>query len=113
VFASLAATNELPILNQHICNFEARTGNSIAHAYHAFCCRSLYLSEKVAGLSSGQAHPALTPSERALRRAAWKANPDPADWSVWTALETYLELQERFGWNVYEKVIELTTHLLD
>uniref|UniRef100_A0A3Q2ZAV6 TRPM8 channel-associated factor homolog n=1 Tax=Kryptolebias marmoratus TaxID=37003 RepID=A0A3Q2ZAV6_KRYMA len=27
-----------------------------------------------------------------------------SDWKVWTALETYLQLQERFGWDAFKKV---------
>ena len=27
-----------------------------------------------------------------------------SDWSVWTALETYLQVQEAFGWEPFKKV---------
>ena len=46
---------------------------------------------------------ALDPAERQKRIAAYLATgPDFAQWDVWTALETYLELQEAFGWAPFE-----------
>ncbi len=60
---------------------------------------SVRVSEAVAGIDRGRAHPALDPASRAGRIADWQANPNGRDWSVWTALETYLQLQEAFGWD--------------
>ncbi|MCA9547726.1 MAG: M60 family metallopeptidase, partial [Myxococcales bacterium] len=60
---------------------------------------SVIASEAVAGVPRAAAHPELTPARRAQRLQAWRANPDPARWEVWTALETYLQLQEAFGWD--------------
>jgi hypothetical protein len=61
---------------------------------------SVYVSEEVAGVSRESAHPELSPSARAARVASWKSGAD-RDWSVWMALETYLQLQEEFGWEPY------------
>lgn len=61
---------------------------------------SVYASEEVLGIDRDAAHPAIAPSERSERVAAWLAGSD-RDWSVWMALETYLQLQEAFGWSFY------------
>ncbi len=61
---------------------------------------SVYISEEVAGVSRDVAHDAIAPAARASRIADWQANPDFANWSVWVALETYLQLQEEFGWEL-------------
>jgi hypothetical protein len=65
---------------------------------------SVYLSEEVAGIPRALAHPAITAASRASTVAAWRRAPDFANWSVWTALETYLQLQERFGWELFTTV---------
>jgi len=65
---------------------------------------SVYLSEEVAGIPRALAHPAITVASRASTVAAWRRAPSFADWSVWTALETYLQLQERFGWELFTTV---------
>ncbi len=62
---------------------------------------SVYLSEQVLGVDRAVAHSALTPDSRAATVSAYLATgPDFwGAWNVWTALETYLQLQERFGWD--------------
>ena len=65
---------------------------------------SVYLSEEVAGTPRASAHPAITAASRASTIAAWRRAPNFANWSVWTALETYLQLQERFGWELFSTV---------
>ncbi|MEM9453775.1 MAG: M60 family metallopeptidase [Myxococcota bacterium] len=64
---------------------------------------SVHTSETVLGLGRAQAHPALTPAARAQRIADYLAGGADFwnDWSVWTALETYLQLQEAFGWQPF------------
>jgi hypothetical protein len=65
---------------------------------------SVRAMEQVIGLDRSLAHPALAATDRAARiqsyidggRDFW------ADWSVWTALETYLMIQEEFGWEPFE-----------
>lgn len=64
---------------------------------------SVYISEEVLRLDRGLAHPDLAPAARAARLDAWLAGTD-RDWSVWMALETYLQLQEAFGWDFYHRL---------
>ena len=67
---------------------------------------TLYAMENVVGLAPRTGHPALEPAARQQRLQAylqggadfWNA------WEVWTALETYLQLQEAFGWSLFETV---------
>ena len=65
---------------------------------------SVYVMEEVVGLSRDLAHPAISPAERQARVAAYIAGGRDfwGDWNVWTALETYLQLQEAFGWDFYQ-----------
>ncbi len=64
---------------------------------------SVYVSENLLGLPREEAHPALAAAERKKRIADYLATgPDFSQWSVWTALETYLQLQEAFGWAPYQ-----------
>jgi len=66
---------------------------------------SVYVSEEVFGVPRAAAHPALVAEERAKRTAAYlAAGAKLEDWQVWTALETYLELQEGFGWGPFKAV---------
>lgn len=63
---------------------------------------SVYAMEEIVGRSRDVAHSALDPTRRADRLAAYLATgPDFAQWSVWTALEMYLQLEEAFGWAPY------------
>lgn len=64
---------------------------------------SVYASEQVLGINRAKAHPALTPDARKKTIETYLATgPNFAKWSVWTALETYLQLQEAFGWPLYQ-----------
>lgn len=69
---------------------------------------SVYLSEELIGKDRGEAHRALNPLTRRQRMKQYFANGRnfEADWSVWTALETYLQLQETFGWEPFQKVFD-------
>lgn len=62
---------------------------------------SVYVMEQVIARSRDDAHPALAPANRASRVSSYLASPDFSSWSVWVALETYLQLQEAFGWDLY------------
>jgi hypothetical protein len=67
---------------------------------------SVYASETVLGVPREVAHDALSPTERAARIQSYLdggANFEE-DWSVWTALETYLQLQEGFGWEPFSSL---------
>ncbi len=61
---------------------------------------SVYIYEQVVGRHRDMTHGAIAPAQRAERLASYLAGgADFVDWSVWTALETYLQLQEAFGWD--------------
>ena len=64
---------------------------------------SVYVSETALEISREDAHPALNPERRSERLQNYLDNGARfADWSVWTALETYLQLQTAFGWQFYQ-----------
>ncbi|XP_006861345.1 PREDICTED: protein FAM115C-like [Chrysochloris asiatica] len=76
------------------------------HTTEATCnLWSVYVHETVLGIPRAQAHPALKPSEREKRIRVHLGKGAPlCDWSVWTALETYLQLQEAFGWEPFTQL---------
>ncbi|XP_020500004.1 TRPM8 channel-associated factor homolog [Labrus bergylta] len=66
---------------------------------------SVYVHETVLGISKEKAHGAMTPENRNNRTEAYvKGGRELASWSVWTALETYMQLQDKFGWDAFKKV---------
>jgi hypothetical protein len=64
---------------------------------------SVYVMENVVGLAPRTGHPALTATERANRITAYITGGRNfgRDWSVWTGLETFLQLQAAFGWSLF------------
>ncbi|XP_069836098.1 TRPM8 channel-associated factor homolog [Dendropsophus ebraccatus] len=76
------------------------------HTTEATCnLWSVYVHETVLGIPRDKAHPALKPGDRDNRIKQYLKNgANLAQWSVWTALETYLQLQEGFGWDPFKKV---------
>ena len=64
---------------------------------------SVHTSEEVLGIDRAAAHTALQPGARAQRIMDYVNGGADfwADWNVWTALETYLQLQEAFGWQPF------------
>ncbi len=67
---------------------------------------SVYAMESVVGRDRSLAHSALSSVNRSMRIDSYLASgPDFARWSVWTALETYLQLQEAFGWTPLTRAI--------
>jgi hypothetical protein len=75
---------------------------------------SVHTSETVFGIDRGVAHSALDPAARAQRIADYVAGGADfwADWSVWTALETYLQLQEAFGWQPFSDLFTVYYYTL-
>ncbi|XP_021548633.2 TRPM8 channel-associated factor 2-like [Neomonachus schauinslandi] len=73
------------------------------HTTEATCnLWSVYVHETVLGIPRAKAHPALSPPERKQRIITHLGKGAPLhDWNVWTALETYLQLQEAFGWEPF------------
>ena len=61
---------------------------------------SVYTMEQVVGIDRAAGHSALGATSRADRIQAYVdgGRDFSADWSVWTALETWLQIQEAFGW---------------
>lgn len=62
---------------------------------------SVYTMEEVVGIDRSAGHSALSASSRDDRITAYVSagRNFSADWSVWTALETWLQIQEEFGWS--------------
>ena len=69
---------------------------------------SVYTMEHVVGLPARSGHSAITATRRAQRIDQYIAQGRnyASDWRVWTALETYLQLQEGFGWPFMFAVID-------
>lgn len=67
---------------------------------------SVYLFEELIGKPRAEGHDAIRPLDRKQRMNAYREggrNFD-RDWSMWTALETYLQVQETFGWDPFKNV---------
>ena len=63
---------------------------------------SVLVHEDVFGIPRELAHPALGAQEVADRMAAYFDKGAPfEEWSVWTALDSYLQLQVAFGWQPF------------
>jgi len=66
---------------------------------------SVYVYEEFIGTNRNETHRAMRPLDRRQRINAYFAGgPDFEEWGVWTALETYLMVQEEFGWEPFTKV---------
>ncbi|XP_054468706.1 TRPM8 channel-associated factor homolog [Anoplopoma fimbria] len=66
---------------------------------------SVYVHEELLGLSKEKAHPDMTLTKRKNRIDTYvKGGKKLSDWTLWTALETYMQLQEKFGWDAFKKV---------
>ncbi|KAK9961902.1 hypothetical protein ABG768_007300 [Culter alburnus] len=66
---------------------------------------SVYVHEEVLRMNRANAHPAMTLKNRQARIKMYcSGGKDLKSWSVWTALETYMQLQEKFGWDAFKKV---------
>uniref|UniRef100_A0A668T5G3 Peptidase M60 domain-containing protein n=1 Tax=Oreochromis aureus TaxID=47969 RepID=A0A668T5G3_OREAU len=73
---------------------------------------SVFVNEEVLGLNRAQAHGFLTSARRKTRVEEYiKGGKKLSDWSVWVALETYLQLQEKFGWDAFKKVFAAYHHM--
>ncbi|XP_036005667.1 TRPM8 channel-associated factor homolog [Fundulus heteroclitus] len=66
---------------------------------------SVYVHEVVFGTKRDKAHSAMTDANRKKRIKDYvKGGRKLSSWSVWVALETYMQLQEKFGWDAFKKV---------
>ncbi|MGH0130752.1 UNVERIFIED_CONTAM: hypothetical protein FKN15_043443 [Acipenser sinensis] len=73
------------------------------HTTEATCnLWSVYIHEKVLGTPRCQAHEMLRPETRREGLRNYMRNGARLDqWEVWVCLETYLQLQEGFGWEPF------------
>ncbi len=69
---------------------------------------SVYLFEELVGIDRDETHRAISPLNRRQRIKTYFGNGRnfEEEWNVWTALETYLQLQEAFGWEPFRKVFD-------
>ncbi|XP_077396866.1 TRPM8 channel-associated factor homolog [Festucalex cinctus] len=66
---------------------------------------SVYIHEEVLGIKRDKAHGDMSSEKRKNRLEEFvKGGRQLNKWVVWLALETYLQLQERFGWDALKKV---------
>ncbi|XP_061574974.1 TRPM8 channel-associated factor homolog [Cololabis saira] len=87
-------------------NQQRRCWEFSGHTTEATCnLWSVYVHEEVLGLNRAKAHPTLTLETRKQCVEDYvKSGRNLDNWHVWTALETYLQLQEKFGWDTFKKV---------
>ena len=63
---------------------------------------SAYIMTELVGVDLGAGHSAMSNSSRETRTETYfNAGSQISQWSVWTALETHMMIQEQFGWQVY------------
>ncbi|XP_028321260.1 TRPM8 channel-associated factor homolog [Gouania willdenowi] len=76
------------------------------HTTEATCnLWSVYVHEEVLGVDREKASSSLTLKRRKLNIDEYvQGGRNLSEWKVWTALETYLQIQEKFGWNAFKKV---------
>ena len=69
---------------------------------------SVYVFEEYIGKHRDNTHRAIRPLDRKQRMNAYFQNGRKfeAEWSMWVALEPYLQVQEQFGWEPYQKVFD-------
>ncbi|XP_071351954.1 TRPM8 channel-associated factor homolog [Trachinotus anak] len=66
---------------------------------------SVYVHEEVLGINRAQAHEAMTLENRNRRAEEYaKGGKKLSSWHMWVALETYMQLQEKFGWDAFKRV---------
>ncbi|XP_034459759.1 TRPM8 channel-associated factor homolog [Hippoglossus hippoglossus] len=66
---------------------------------------SVYVHEEVLGINRAKAHPNMTLENRNSRAEEYaKGGRKLSSWSMWVALETYMQLQDKFGWDAFKKV---------
>ncbi|XP_046891485.1 TRPM8 channel-associated factor homolog [Hypomesus transpacificus] len=66
---------------------------------------SVYVHEQVLGVDRSQAHPNMALVHRQSRAKGYAmGGRNLGAWDMWTALETYMQLQDVFGWEAFKKV---------
>ncbi|KAI4898008.1 hypothetical protein NFI96_017492 [Prochilodus magdalenae] len=75
---------------------------------------SVYVHEVVLGVNKATAHEEMTAHRRLSRIQIYMSGArDLKGWDVWTALETYMQLQEEFGWDAFKEVFAAYHHMED
>ncbi|MCB1229826.1 MAG: M60 family metallopeptidase [Verrucomicrobiae bacterium] len=74
---------------------------------------SVYLFENYIGKNRDNTHNAIRPLDRKQRMNAYFKNGRKfeSEWAMWVALEPYLQVQEKFGWEPFKKVFDEYNHL--
>ncbi len=69
---------------------------------------SVYIYENFIGRNRDDTHRAIRPLDRKQRVNSYFSGGSnfEKDWSVWTALEAYLMIQEEFGWEPFQKAFD-------
>ncbi|KAF6718926.1 TRPM8 channel-associated factor-like [Oryzias melastigma] len=66
---------------------------------------SVYVHEEVLGINRSKAHPNMSLENRKCRARNYvKEGRKLNSWEMWVALETYMQLQDKFGWDAFKKV---------
>uniref|UniRef100_A0A8C2WV06 Peptidase M60 domain-containing protein n=1 Tax=Cyclopterus lumpus TaxID=8103 RepID=A0A8C2WV06_CYCLU len=66
---------------------------------------SVYVHEEVLGIDRAKADSILSPTRRKSQAEEYvRGGRKLSSWDVFVALETYLQLQEQFGWDAFKKV---------
>ncbi|KAM6211134.1 LOW QUALITY PROTEIN: TRPM8 channel-associated factor 2-like [Sarcoramphus papa] len=78
--------------------FPPRTAEAICNLW------SVYVNETVLGIPRDKAHNALALKLRKRIQDYIENGAQLKDWEVFTALETYLQLQEAFGWEAFIEI---------
>ncbi|XP_004594504.2 TRPM8 channel-associated factor 3-like [Ochotona princeps] len=87
-------------------NFQQPAWKFHPHSTEADCnLWSVYVHEEVLKIPRERAHSSLKPESRRERIKLHLGMGAPlSNWNTWTALETYLQLQEAFGWDPFIKL---------
>jgi hypothetical protein len=80
-------------------NHQKRGWEFPPHTTEAICSLwAIYVHETVLDIPRDRAHPSLKPETRKQRIQQHLAKGAPLrEWSMWTALETYLQVMSRYG----------------
>ncbi|XP_028817787.1 TRPM8 channel-associated factor homolog [Denticeps clupeoides] len=73
---------------------------------------ALYVHDKVIKLDRTKAHEEMKPENRNKHIQEYvKGGRQLGKWTKWTALETFLQLQAKFGWSAFKKVFAAYHHM--
>ncbi|XP_037837672.1 TRPM8 channel-associated factor homolog isoform X2 [Kryptolebias marmoratus] len=65
---------------------------------------ALYVNEEVIGVNRVKANGVTPEFRKGVVEKYINGGRNLSDWYTWTAFETYMQLQERFGWDAFKKV---------